>query len=143
MSRRMSVAMTLDSVRNRTKTVTRRHVGSWRDLKAGDRLTLVEKGQGLPKGGKQVVIAEVEVVDVRVEPLRDVTVGEVRREGLYDEIYRQAYASHPGPTWDHLVPELFNALWLRGHGYQPTVANATTVECRRIEWRYLDEDGAR
>lgn len=142
---RMSVFMTKEAVRQQIKTVTRRHVDTWRHLLPGDRLTLVEKGQGIPLGGKQVVICEVEVVDVSVEPLRFVTVDEVRREGLYDEIYRQAYAGHPGPTWDAQVVELFNAFWLRGHGYKPTVANATTVECRRIEWRYLDspEGGAR
>lgn len=32
MSRRMSCAITVDAVRARTKTETRRHVGSWRTL---------------------------------------------------------------------------------------------------------------
>lgn len=32
MSRRMSCSMTIDAVRNRTKTVTRRHVNTWRTL---------------------------------------------------------------------------------------------------------------
>ena len=61
--RRMSVSLTIDQVRNRTKTVTRRRVDTWRDLKAGDRLVLIEKGMGLAKGAKQVVVAEVEVID--------------------------------------------------------------------------------
>src|SRR5690606_4165187 len=68
-SRRMSCSMTVDAVRARTKTVTRRHVDTWKELKPGDRLTLIEKGMGLPKGAKQVVLAEVEIVDVRVEPI--------------------------------------------------------------------------
>lgn len=32
MTRRMSVSMTLDAVRDRTKTVTRRHVDTWQNL---------------------------------------------------------------------------------------------------------------
>lgn len=50
----MSVAMTTEAVRNRTKTVTRRK-GWWLDsrgrriLHAGDRLTLCEKVQGRRK----------------------------------------------------------------------------------------------
>ena len=82
MSRRMSVSMTLDAVRDRTKTVTRRHVDSWQHLAAGDRLTLIEKGMGLPKGAKQVVVCEVEIVDVRIETLGEVTTAEVIAEGL-------------------------------------------------------------
>lgn len=70
MSRRMSVSLTLDAVRDRSKTVTRRHVDTWKQLQAGDRLTLIEKGMGLPKGSKQVVVDEVEVVAVDVETLR-------------------------------------------------------------------------
>lgn len=50
MPRRMSCSMTVDAVRDRSKTVTRRHVDTWRDLKPGDRLVLIEKGMGLPKG---------------------------------------------------------------------------------------------
>lgn len=124
MSRRMSVSMTLDSVRSRTKTVTRRHVDTWKTLQPGDRLTLIEKGMGLPKGARQVVVAEVDVVDVRVEPVRlltdDVRYGrqEVALEGL-----------------GHMSPEEFRAFWLAGHGpfRIPELAH-----CRRIEWRYLD-----
>lgn len=71
MSRRMSCSMTIDAVRNRTKTVTRRHVDTWQNLKPGDRLTLIEKGMGLPKGATQVILAEVEIVSVWVEPLYD------------------------------------------------------------------------
>ena len=40
--------MTVEAVRNRQKVVTRRHVDTWKTLKAGDRLTLIEKGMGLP-----------------------------------------------------------------------------------------------
>ncbi len=124
MSRRMSCSMTIDAVRARTKTVTRRHVDTWTTLKPGDRLTLIEKGMGLPKGAHQVVLAEVEITDVRVEPITDLVyeTGGTRREGL------------PGMgDWE------FIRFWLKGHGYgaYTPVANAQKIPCRRIEWRYL------
>lgn len=120
MSRRMSCSMTIDAVRDRTKTVTRRHPDTWRTLKPGDRLTLIEKGMGLAKGAKQVVLAEVEVVSVRVEPLYRVTPFECELEGF-----------------PHLTPMQFVAMWLKSHGYVDADPEHTGVLCRRIEWRYL------
>lgn len=117
MSRRMSCSMTIDSVRDRTKTVTRRHPDTWTTLQPGDRLTLIEKGMGLPKGAKQVVLAEVEIVDVRVERLAQI-INEpngTAREGL-----------------GHMSPAEFIAFWRAGH--------RMATACRRIEWRYLQED---
>ena len=102
MPRRMSCSMTVPAVRDRRKTVTRRHEDTWRDLKPGDRVTLVEKAMGLPKGARQVVLAEVEIVDVRVEPI----------DHIIDE---------PDGTALEGLPEM-------------------TTPCRRIEWRYLDEE---
>ena len=126
----MSVSMTLDAVRSRTKTVTRRHVDTWKHLKVGDRLTLIEKGMGLPKGAKQVVVAEVEIVDVCVEPIGLVaSADEVFREGL-----------------PHLTATEFITFWLKGHGYETHVDMAPVYpprpnvgqDCRRIEFRYVD-----
>ena len=125
MPRRMSCSMTIDAVRDRTKTVTRRHVDTWTTLKPGDRLTLIEKGMGLPKGSRQVVLAEVEIVDVRIEPIGDIC-GEpdaTAREGLPD-----------------LTPLEFIRFWIDGHGYRRfDVTDGWAVPCRRIEWRYLEE----
>lgn len=115
MPRRMSCSMTIDAVRDRTKNVTRRHPDTWQRLAPGDRLTLIEKGMGLPKGAKQVVLADVEVVDVREEPISDVL-----REP-------SATAAEGSPD---MSPEEFVAFWRRSHGGADT--------CRRIEWRYLD-----
>lgn len=122
MPRRMSCSMTIEAVRERRKTVTRRHVDTWRHLKPGDRLTLIEKGMGLPKGAKQVVLAEVEVVDVRVERITGVLTEPLatEREGL-----------------GHMHPSEFVLFWMRGHGYRIQVDKPTEVPCRRIEWRYL------
>lgn len=116
MPRRMSCSMTVDAVRDRTKEVTRRHPDTWTDLAPGDTLTLIEKGMGLPKGAKQVVLAEVEVVDVRLEPISRVLEepGATAAEGLPD-----------------LAPEEFIEFWQRSHKGAKT--------CRRIEWRYREE----
>lgn len=139
MTRRMSVSMTLDAVRERRKTVTRRHVDTWRTLAPGDRLTLIEKGMGLPKGARQVVVAEVEVTGVRVEPILNVDAGEIRREGFSPMEWGDlAWASwwarghgHPVPTWR--AGESHSA-W-----QEAARAALTDVLCRRIEWRYLDD----
>lgn len=129
----MSVSMTLDAVRAREKTVTRRHVDSWKSLKPGDRLTLIEKGMGLPKGAKQVVVCEVEIVAVAIETLNGVTVEEVQREGLYGRAFDEVH----GVT--AAIPLWFAAFWAAGHGYRSTASgDLATIPCRRIEWRYLD-----
>ncbi len=124
MSRRMSCSMTIDAVKERRKTVTRRHVDTWKNLRPGDRLILIEKGMGLPAGSKQVVLAEVEIVDVRVEPIGFVTSNECVREGL-----------------SHMTPSEFVAFWCRGHGAPIPLTRRDSLEvlCRRIEWRYLDD----
>lgn len=121
----MSCSMTIDAVRARTKTVTRRHVDTWATLKAGDRLTLIEKGMGLPKGASQVVLAEVEIVDVRVEALGEI----LRREGIWGT-EREGLPE--------MTPAEFIRFWSQGHGYGvPPFSEALSIPCRRIEWRYL------
>lgn len=147
MPRPMSCFLTIDQVRRRQKTVTRRHVDSWLKLQQGDLLPLIEKGQGLKRGEKQVLITEVEVVSVWVEPLLDgLSPAEVEREGFG--------AVHPAE---------FAAFWAAAHGYGSLLRNErfraspapwltppprrlavirralAGVKCRRIEWRYLDE----
>lgn len=128
MSRRMSCSMTVDAVKERRKTVTRRHVDTWKNLKPGDRLTLIEKGMGLRKGEHQVVLAEVEIVDVMVEPLWRIT---ERDDGGWEECSLEGF-----PTME---PSEFAVFWMEGHGYRPrTQTEAMAIKCRRIEWRYLD-----
>ena len=118
MSRRMSCSLTTDAVRERRKTVTRRHIDTWKLLEPGDHLTLIEQGMGLPKGSKQVILAEVEIVTVDPVWLIDITPDEVAREGL-----------------SPMTPLEFIVMWLKSHGYRN--ADAYEVPCRRIEWRYL------
>jgi hypothetical protein len=121
----MSCSLTIDAVRARTKTVTRRHVDTWRTLKPGDRLTLIEKGMGLPKGARQVVLAEVEIVSVCLSPLASIVrPGELEREGLPD-----------------MTDVEFVDMWARSHGYGAVTDGLSrlALPTRRIEWRYVDE----
>ena len=123
MTKRISCSMTVEAVKDRSKTVTRRHVDTWQTLKAGDRLTIVEKAMGLPKGAKQVVLAEVEIIDVRVEDLGAIQLEDdgTTVEGL------------PQLSWP-----LFVRFWCESHGYRDlSLYHAVEVQCRRIEWRYL------
>lgn len=127
MTRRMSCALTTDQVRCRTKTVTRRRADTWTSLMPGDRLVLVEKAMGLPKGARQIVLADVLVTSVSVERLVDITPAEVAAEGF-----------GPSALW---TPGAFVRFWLGSHGYplalydaEPSVASG--VMCRRIAWSY-------
>jgi hypothetical protein len=120
MARRMAVSMTLEAVRERRKTVTRRHVDTWRTLEVGERLALIEKGMGLPTG---------------VEPILAVTAEEIRLEG-FDP--------------DDLGPVEWATWWAGSHGYSirihprtwvpVDIADLADIECRRIEWRYLTQE---
>lgn len=130
MSRRMSCSLTVEAVRSRAKTVTRRHIDTWQTLRPGDRLTLVEKAMGLPRGAKQVVLAEVEIVGVEVWPLEGINLaGELAREGF-----------------PHMAPDDFVAMWAESHGYGRGRLSCGAlrlelldVPVRRIEWRYVEE----
>lgn len=125
MPRRMSCFLTKDQVRDGTKTVTRREVGTWQTLKAGDLLTFVEKAQGLKKGEKQVVIRDGLVTDVGVERLHMIDEDECYREGFPD-----------------LTPGEFMRMWLDSHGYGRLVTqnDVFAVDCRRIGFIYVAED---
>lgn len=134
MTRRMSCSLTVDAVRDRTKTVTRRHVDTWTTLKPGDRLTLVEKAQGLREGERQIVLAEVEVVSVRVEPI-----------SLLADDLRYGRQECKLEGFPLMEPDDFIGMWCQSHGV-PTPAACWKMmrpardwtKCRRIEWRYLD-----
>ena len=116
----MSCAMTIDAVKSRTKTVTRRHPDTWMNLRPGDGLTLIEKGMGLAKGSKQVVLAEVVVISNQIETLNQVDEREVQLEGL-----------------GHMTPTEFRQFWSRSHGHPELGVRALDlVRCRRIAWSY-------
>lgn len=122
MPRLMSVAFTEAAVRERRKTVTRRK--GWQFLKPGDRLTLCRKVMGRKKGEPLVRVAEVEVVDVRREPLcaiagnaADLGAAELALEGFTDID----------------ATEFMRRYFIDAQGIGPM------DDVTRIEWRYLDE----
>jgi hypothetical protein len=126
MSRLMSVTLTERAVVERRKTVTRRL--GWRMLKVGDRLTLCRKVMGRRKGEPLVRLAEVEVIDVRREPLSAITEPEIDREGV------------PFLEWDRYryePQEPITVSWVRWFCHEMCVDPET--EITRIEWRYIGD----
>jgi hypothetical protein len=128
----MSVAFTEKAVRDQTKTVTRRK-GWWEDkngrrmVKPGDRITLCRKVMGRKKGEPLERICDVEVVDVRREPLSlmltDLDYG-------FDEIEREGMKS-----LDVHFPSVFvERYFINAQGM------SVDDEVTRIEWRYLEAD---
>jgi hypothetical protein len=131
----MSCAITIDAVRERRKTVTRRHVDTWQTLKPGDRLTLVEKAMGLRKGERHVVLAEVEVVSNEVVGLLgSLNADEIAREGFNPHDYSL-------PVGEIMVVDAaaWAQWWADAHGFRYDIRR---IWCRRIEWRYLDDEVA-
>jgi hypothetical protein len=126
MPRLMSVAYTEPAVRDRTKTVTRR--AGWSILRPGSRLTLCRKVMGRRAGEPLVRIVDVEVIDVRREPLSDLLDAELSEYGT-EEMKREGF---PGMDPVEFVATYFT----EAQGIQPDAM------VTRIEWRYL-EDTAR
>ena len=132
MTRRMSCSMTVEAVVQKTKTETRRDPATWKNLRPGDHLVLVEKAMGLPKGATQRVLTEVVV-----------TVNEVEMLGLIDDagVAREGFPRWDGDDVDDRVS--FMRFWLAGHGHRAermSLAEMETAVCRRIAWRYLDDE---
>jgi hypothetical protein len=119
----MSCSITPGAVRDRTKTATRRHPDTWKDLRRGDRITLIEKGMGLAKGEQHVVLAEVEVLSNEVEPLGFIGPVDLVNEGLPD-----------------MTRSEFMRMWADAHGCGTCDdRDLHALLCRRIEWRYLND----
>lgn len=114
MARLMSVALTEDGVRARTKTVTRRL--GWTFLQPGDQLQLCRKVMGRRKGEPLVRLALVEVTSVRRERLDSIDLVDVTREQL------------PGAS----TPSDFVRLFTEAMRCEPHAV------VTRIEWRYLE-----
>lgn len=138
----MSVAYTEQQVRDRIKDVTRR-ANWWEDRNGrrlvlpGQRLTLARKVMGRKKGEPIVRVAEVEVVDVRREPL----------SWLTDPDIPAMYQGPDGqPRWTTYgvsevaregFPDMDPAEFIRRYftEAQGIPADATVT---RIEWRYVE-----
>ena len=111
MPRLMSFAATVEQVRNRTKTVTRRN--GWTFLRVGDILTAVDRN---PRCGDDYErLCDIRVTDIRTERLTDITVEDVAKEGF------------PGksPAWFMAMYRKAFAQWRRG------------MAVRRIKFEYI------
>lgn len=108
MARLMSVSFTEDAVRARTKTVTRRK--GWTFLRAGDRLTLCRKVMGRKPNEPLVRIVDVEVLDVRREPLAAISPEEVCKEGFLGmspaEFMRRFFVEAQGMSPEDIVTRI-------------------------------------
>lgn len=122
----MSVGRTEAAVRSQRKTVTRR-VG-WLFAKPGDHVTLVRKSQGRKPGEPVVRIAEVEIVDVRREPLSSISFDDVAREGV-------SPAEWARTPHDRRCPLCAPESWARW--FALTMGGGPDQVVTRIEWRYL------
>jgi hypothetical protein len=81
-ARRMSFFLTTRQVLAREKTVTRRSIDTWQHAAPGMLIIAIEKGQGLKAGEGHKVLALLEIVSVRVEPLDAITAEDCAREGF-------------------------------------------------------------
>ena len=78
--RNMSFSITTRQMYMHKKTVTRRL--GWDFLQPGDVVMAVEKAQGLKKGEHVIPIGEIKIVSIRSEPVSNITIDDVQREGF-------------------------------------------------------------
>lgn len=149
----MSVAWTVDAVKNRRKTVTRRRIDKWETLQPGDKLVLVNKTKGFKKTERLEIYGLVEVVDVRVESIFLLGEGEyAENEILLEGFDLEADWKLDKPRWSG-DPWLWMCWWLESNQYvhrwdddwgpfwMPVKGPRRPLDdilCRRVEWRYLD-----
>lgn len=121
--RNMSFKITTDQFRDRSKRVTRR-LGWW-DLKPGERLQGIEKGQGLKKGEKVVKLGVILVESAEQERLdRMITEPEYGRA----ECILEGFPEY--------TPEQFVAMFCAANGC------AEDVQVNRIAYDYVDVPGS-
>lgn len=116
--RHISFALTTPQFKARTKTVTRR-IG-WRKVKVGDVLMGVEKGQGIPKGGKVTKLGPIRVKGVNYERIDRMAT---------EKEYGDREAKLEG--FPMMTGVEFVAMFCEHNGADPT------QEITRIEYEYL------
>ena len=119
--KRMSFSATIDQMRSKTKTVTRRNPQTWKTLAPGDRIQAIEKAMGLAKGENQIKLGVIEIVSNELVPFGP---------WLYTS-----------PSWHEEArlegfgnPDLFLSAWLDLNGSIPE----KTELVRRIEFRHIN-----
>jgi hypothetical protein len=112
--RRISFSLTERQFLAGHKTVTRRL--GWRKLMPGDRLLGVRKAMGLKKGEKQVVLGELEVIRVELEPLHSI-------HQYDDDCAKEGFP--------HLSPVEFVRFFCKSMNCKPETV-VTRIEFRRV-----------
>lgn len=124
--RNMSFFHTTAQILNYSKTVTRR-VG-WAALKPGDHFRAIVKGQGLKKGEKVQVLAELECVSNTPQLLKDIRKAD--REScsrvINDECVAEGFPNLDGMSFVQMFMEHM------GVGFEASV--------NRIEFKHVHED---
>lgn len=103
----MSFAATTSQILDRSKTVTRRD--GWEFLEPGVLVWAVWKAMGLRKGEKHRRLALIRIVDIRREPLAEVTDNDVTREGFPGftaEWFVRFYCQLNGGTREQMVTRI-------------------------------------
>ena len=107
MPRNMSFALTTEQFKDRSKTVTRRK--GWVFLKPGDLVMGCVKCMGLKPGEKIQRLGLIQVVDVRREPLFEITTADCWREGfpdLYPHQFIEMFCSEMGGDNQQVVTRI-------------------------------------
>lgn len=107
--RQISMALTTEKFLAGEKDVTR--LKGWKNLKVGEHLMAVEKGQGLKKGEKVRRLGEIEVLEVNREPLHAICdhPGDVEREGFpgwTNMQFIEMYCKHNGGTSRQIITRI-------------------------------------
>ncbi|MEM7677351.1 MAG: ASCH domain-containing protein [Myxococcota bacterium] len=105
--------MTLPQLLAGQKTVTRR-IG-WRHLRVGQQVLAVDRVMGLKRGESPTILATIEIVAVREEPLDAIDQADCAREGFAQ-----------------MTPEAFVSLFCSKMRCEPT------TRVRRIEFRIVE-----
>ena len=123
--RQMSYFLTTEQARAKTKDLTRRQ--HWDNLKPGEMIQQIVKGQGLKKGEHVEKIHVIRIVRVESEPIWDILYCGFR-DGQW-EVEREGF-----PEWIGQESR-FIEMYCAANKCQPK------DPCNRIEFEYVEEGG--
>ena len=121
--RNMSFSLTQEQARTRTKDVTRRQ--HWDNLKPGDMIQQIVKGQGLKKGQHVEKIHIIRIISVQAEHVDDI-VSRWYRDGKF-EAGREGFPQWVGQEWR------FVEMYCKANKCR------CFDDCDRIEFEYVED----
>ena len=121
--RNMSFSLTQEQARTRTKDVTRRQ--HWDNLKPGDMIQQIVKGQGLKKGQHVEKIHIIRIISVQAEHVDDI-VSRWYRDGKF-EAGREGFPQWVGQEWR------FVEMYCKANKCR------CFDDCNRIEFEYVED----